>query len=182
MKDIIQKIINDKGRCVLAIDGRCASGKTTYANKLAEECGGEVIHMDEFFLRREQRTDQRFTTPGENIDHERMMEEVFMPLGEGKPFSYHPFDCEKMEIGEEIYISNKSLIIVEGCYSLREEFRPFYDYSIFCTISKETQIERIKERNPDKLERFINEWIPMEEEYFEAYNVMDYADKVIEMA
>ena len=38
------------GMRIIAIDGRCAAGKTTLAARLAKELGGDVIHMDDFFL------------------------------------------------------------------------------------------------------------------------------------
>ena len=34
---------------IIAIDGRCAAGKTTLAARLVKELGGDVIHMDDFF-------------------------------------------------------------------------------------------------------------------------------------
>ena len=45
----IQRLQKDKERVLIAIDGRCASGKTTLANRLQEELVCEVIHMDSFF-------------------------------------------------------------------------------------------------------------------------------------
>ena len=177
----IQNTLKEKGHCVVAIDGRCAAGKSTLASELAEEFDGQVIHMDDFFLRPEQRTKERFETPGENVDHERMMEEVFPYINKEENFSYYPFDCSIMEIASEpIEVKETKLIIVEGSYSLRKEFRPYYDITVFLTISPSEQIERIANRNPDKLDRFINEWIPLEEKYFEAYEVEKAADYIIE--
>lgn len=36
------------GMRIIAIDGRCAAGKTTLAARLAKELGGDVIMMDDF--------------------------------------------------------------------------------------------------------------------------------------
>ena len=178
--DSIENIIEEKGRCVLAIDGRCGAGKSTLARELAKSFNGEVIHMDDFFLRPSQRGEERFSIPGENVDHERMKEEVFAYLKKGEEFTYYPFDCEVMEVSKDgIDIKNDKLIIVEGSYSLREEFRKYYDLTIFLTIPFDIQVKRIKERNPDKINKFIAEWIPLEEEYFKYYKVEEYADIVI---
>ena len=62
MKDafstILQEIqMNKKEPLLIAIDGRCASGKTTLASRIKEEINCNVIHMDYFFLRPEQRTE-----------------------------------------------------------------------------------------------------------------------------
>ena len=37
---------------ILAIDGRCGSGKTTLAGMIAQRYRAEVIHMDDFSCRR----------------------------------------------------------------------------------------------------------------------------------
>ena len=36
--------------------------------------------MDDFFLQPDQRTKERFESPGENVDHERFEEEILIPL------------------------------------------------------------------------------------------------------
>ena len=56
---------------LIAVEGRCASGKTTLASALQKELGCCVFHMDDFFLRPEQRTRERLLTAGGNIDYER---------------------------------------------------------------------------------------------------------------
>ena len=58
---------------LVAIDGCCGSGKTTLAAALAERLKAEVLHMDDFYLRPEQRSPARYRTPGENVDHERFL-------------------------------------------------------------------------------------------------------------
>lgn len=69
---------------LIAIDGRCAAGKTTFAEKLSSIMECSVIHMDHFFLRPEQRTKERLAQAGGNVDRERFMEEVLKPLKAGK--------------------------------------------------------------------------------------------------
>lgn len=53
---------------LIAIDGRCAAGKTTFAEKLSSIMECSVIHMDHFFLRPEQRTKERLAQAGGNVD------------------------------------------------------------------------------------------------------------------
>ena len=66
IKEIIHRRLKENGRMKLAIDGMAASGKSTLACKLAEEFGGEVIHMDDFFLPMDLRTAERLEEPGGN--------------------------------------------------------------------------------------------------------------------
>ena len=67
----IDALLRDKDFVVVAIDGKCTSGKTTLAARLAEIYDCNVFHMDDFFLRPEQRTPERFAQIGGNVDYER---------------------------------------------------------------------------------------------------------------
>ena len=84
----IDELLTQKETVIVAIDGKCTSGKTTLASKLAEIYDCNVFHMDDFFLRPEQRTPERFAEVGGNVDYERFQEEVLHPqrvhlLGDG---------------------------------------------------------------------------------------------------
>ena len=49
-----------KKQLVIAIDGKCASGKSTLGLYLKNSLDANLFHMDDFFLRPEQRTPERF--------------------------------------------------------------------------------------------------------------------------
>ena len=53
-----QQVRQDKPLLV-AIDGRCASGKSTLAKDLQKQLDCNVIHMDDFYLQPHQRTTKR---------------------------------------------------------------------------------------------------------------------------
>lgn len=50
--------------------------------------------------------------------------------------------------------------------------------TIFVTTDPETQVSRIKLRNPDKYNMFIEKWIPLEELYFSTLDVEKECDIV----
>ena len=156
---------------IVAIDGRCGSGKTTLASQLRQHYGCAVIPMDHFFLRPSQRTPERLAIPGENVDHERFLKEILFPLHTGDPFTYHPFDCSRMELGEAIPIVPAALTIVEGSYSCHPELWEHYDLRIFLTVDPEEQMRRIAARNGAYAEVFRTKWIPLEERYFSAFDL-----------
>ena len=54
--------------------------------------------MDDFFLRPEQRTPERFSEPGGNVDRERFLSEVLLPLRQGEAVDYRRFDCATFTI------------------------------------------------------------------------------------
>ena len=165
-KKQIDELLTQKDMVVVAIDGKCTSGKTTLASKLAEIYDCNVFHMDDFFLRLEQRTPERFAEVGGNVDYERFREEVLLPLKDGKAFSYLPVDCSTFTLAAPVTVTPKKLNIIEGTYSHHPYFGNPYDLKILLTVDEETQRQRILERPAFLHKRFFEEWIPMENRYF----------------
>ena len=165
---------------LVAIDGRCGSGKTTLAASLSVRRGWGVAHMDEFFLRPEQRTPERYAEPGGNFDRERFLSEVLKPLRAGDAVRYRPFDCAAMQLREPVFLKPSPVVLLEGSYSCHPLLWGFYDFRVFLTVRPETQAARILRRNgPEKAEIFKTRWIPMEERYFRAFSVPERCDCVL---
>ncbi|MBE6635788.1 MAG: hypothetical protein E7617_06310 [Ruminococcaceae bacterium] len=175
---IIDRALAESSATVtLAIEGGSASGKTTLAALLKSVYGCTVFHMDDFFLRPEQRTAERFAEPGGNVDRERFLSEVLLPLSEGRDITYRPFDCSRLMLAEPVRVSPARLVVVEGAYSMHPELSGYYDLSVFLDISEDLQRERIMRRNsPKHAERFFNEWIPLENKYFKAFDTKNKCD------
>ncbi len=170
----IRKLHREKNELLIAIDGRCASGKTTLAEQLQKELSCSVIHMDHFFLRKEQRTQERLREPGGNVDYERFEKEVLEPVRAGRSFSYRPYDCHLQELSAPIQIEHNSVCIVEGSYACHPRLWGAYDFHIFLTVDPETQMRRILFRNKEEdAVIFRNKWIPLEESYFSYYHIME---------
>ena len=167
-----------QGRMIIAVDGRCASGKTTFANRLKELTGCTVLSMDDFFLRAEQRTAERLKTPGGNVDYERFKEEILLPLkGGADTVNYSKYDCKKGNLIKLPPVRCGDILIVEGSYSCHPELARFYDLKIFLTVSEEEQLRRIKRTNTEsEAERFKEKWIPLEELYFDTYKIKENCD------
>lgn len=173
----IDEILERKdGPVLAAIDGMCGSGKTTMGRALQEHYGCNLFHMDDFFLRPEQRSPQRYEEPGGNVDYERFREEVLTPLlAPGRqPFCYQVFDCSRMALGRLVKAEPRRLNLIEGAYSQHPFFGDVYDLKFFCQVSKEEQIRRIRLRNGEEmLKRFKDQWIPLEERYFAAFGIRE---------
>ena len=161
---------------VIAIDGNCTAGKTTLAAMLKKEHDCNVFHMDDFFLRPEQRTPERYAQPGGNVDYERFQEEIMLPLQQGIEFSYRPFDCKTFTLSDPVKVEPKKLNIIEGTYCLHPYFGDVYDLKIFLSVTHEVQARRILERPVFLHKRFFEEWIPMEMQYFDAFLIPGRAD------
>ena len=176
----IQQRMQKNGPFVLAIDGPCAGGKTTLAAALAQVCDCNVLHMDDFFLQPHQRTPERLSQPGGNVDYERFYEEVLLPLTAGKPFSFRPFDCSTQCLQPSVMVTPKKLTVIEGTYSHHPFFGQVYDLRVFLGVSPRLQRERILARPAFLHRRFFGEWIPMEEAYFSAFAIRENSDLLLE--
>ena len=167
---------------VVAIDGRCGGGKTTLASILQQQFGGVVISADDFFLRPEQRTPERFAEPGGNMDRERLLEEVLLPLSRKEAVAYRPFDCSTLSLGETVTVKVAPLTIIEGSYSCHPDLWDYYDLHIFVDVDPDEQIIRITRREgAEKAKMFKTRWIPLEERYFAHYGVQEQCDAVIRL-
>lgn len=175
----IDNLINKNSTIIVAIDGHCTSGKTTLSKYFSLKYNCNVFHMDDFFLRPEQRTEERLNEIGGNVDYERFHEEIIIPLKSGTKFSYRPYDCHSKAFKNKITVSPKILNIIEGSYSMHPSLSHNYDLKIFLNISEKLQHERILNRNKDLHQKFFNQWIPMENSYFNEYKIPEQCDILI---
>ena len=83
-------ILLQKGKVNFAIEGGSGSGKSSLSKMLEERYDCNVFHMDDFFLRPEQRVPERFMEPGGNVDRERFLETVLLPLSKNETINLFP--------------------------------------------------------------------------------------------
>ena len=166
--------LTETGRACLVLDGDCASGKTTLANLLAPLYGATVFHMDDFFLPFSMRTPERLAQPGGNVHYERFLTQVLNGLLSNKPFTYDAFHCHDGSTAS-VAVGTTPVAIIEGSYALHPAFHQVYEelqtVRALMRVAPEEQLRRIALRNGTAmLERFRNEWIPLEKRYLQAYH------------
>ena len=183
MNDILREQISDlinERRTVIAVDGNCASGKSTLADEIQSVFGGTVIRADSFFLPFDMRSDERLNEPGGNFHRERFESEVIGGIKSESAFSYGVFDCSVGEVTRSVAVEENRLIIIEGSYCMHPLINAEYDLKIFCTTDAKTQLSRIVKRNGEEMaEVFKSKWIPLENRYFEFYNIKNNCDVII---
>ena len=180
LSDKLNELLKQKENILVAIEGGSASGKTTLCEFLEQKYDLTLIHMDDFFLPPSLRTPQRFNEIGGNIDYDRFLNDILLPLSTGLDINYRKFYCSTMTLGSSNIIKTKKLVIVEGVYSMHPKFKNFYVLKVFLEVSPATQISRIRARNNEFFaNRYINEWIPMENRYFESLNIKEKCDLII---
>lgn len=146
---------------IVALEGRCASGKSTISEKLENVT---VIHADDFFSK----TDL--------LDFD-LLREALLNLKLGEKITYKCYSCQTDSYYFKTIDCVKNVVIVEGVYSYHHKIRNLYDYLAYVEVSKETQLKRINNRK--MVDRFINEWIPREEIYYDDNNYIVTSDIII---
>ena len=170
----IDRLRTRKERVLVAIEGGAGSGKTTLARWLSRVYDCSVFHVDDYFLRPEQRTPERLAEVGGNLDRERFLEEVLLPLSRGETVRFARYDCHTQSLLEPVETAPKALSIIEGAYSMHPLLADYYDLKAFLETDPEEQRRRILKRNgPEMAERFFSTWIPMENRYFEAMGIRE---------
>lgn len=168
-------------RTLVAIDGPCATGKSTLGARLSRLYGCPLFHTDDFFLPPERKTPERLAQPGGNVDYERFFAQILSPFSHGEPVRYQPYRCHSGTLEAARIIPPAPLAVVEGVYSLRPEFQPFYRVKCFLTAPWPVREARLLDRcGPAGLERFQTLWIPLEDHYFQSFSIANACDVHLE--
>lgn len=166
---------------VLALDGRCGSGKTTLANTLARQFPASItLHTDDFYLPPAQRIRGWEKTPCANMDLARLRDEALRPAYEGQPVQYRAYSCREGAYLPARELAAQPLVILEGSYSHHPLLAPYEDFRVFLTCSDAEQTRRLQAREGDRYPDFAARWIPLEEAYFIQHNIEDTADFVMD--
>ena len=178
---LINEKMKNKNNIIIGIDGKSGSGKTFLSNYIACFYDADIIHMDDFFLTLDMRTDDRFNEIGGNISYERFENEVVQNLKNKKTFTYKKYSCKDCTFYDSDEISTQKIVIIEGCYSFHKHFTLDFDIKIFLDIEFEKQLDRITKRSDEfLLDNFKNIWIPSENKYFNDWKIKESSDLVLD--
>ena len=166
---------------LIALDGRCGSGKTTLAAQLAEQFPGSLtIHTDDYYLPPAQRVPGWEKIPCANMDLKRLRAEVLEPARAGQSFTYKAYSCREGAYLPPVPCQSAPLVIVEGSYGHHPALAEYYDLRVFVTCSKAEQARRLQTREGVRYPAFVERWIPLEEGYFAQYQVEENADLILD--
>ena len=166
---------------VLALDGRCGSGKTTLANTLARQFPASItLHTDDFYLPPTQRIRGWERTPCANMDLDRLRDEALRPAYEGQPVQYRAYSCREGAYLPARELAAQPLVILEGSYSHHPLLTGYETLRVFLTCAKEEQTRRLQAREGARYPAFAQRWIPLEEGYFAKYSIEESADLILD--
>lgn len=170
---------------LVAIDGRSAAGKTTLADELALNVrmqGRPVLRcsIDDFHPPGHKvRSRKRLYTPisyyEEGYDYPTFKACVLDPVRYGgKPCRLAHWDSFNDVAFPERWtdVPNGAIVIVDGIFLLRPDFRQYWDYTIWLQIDWDTMLERAANRDiawvgsaEVVLNRYRTFWIPTHTRY-----------------
>ncbi|KOP82669.1 uridine kinase [Bacillus sp. FJAT-21945] len=182
---------------IVAFDGLSGVGKTTLVHRIDRElrnngCKVVIIHIDDHIVERNKRYDTGYEEWYEYYylqwDVNLLSTDLFRKLHNNKndlilPFYNHSEDTLTLK---KISIPNDSIILIEGIFLLRKEWRSFYDYTIFLDCPRDVRYERVLKRDSyigdyqERLNKYKRRYWPGEGYYLEGDNPIGLADLVID--
>ena len=181
--------LNQGQRFILGIDGLSRSGKTTFTKKMEEilqkkNISFYIFHIDEFIVDRV----KRYNTGNEEwVEYYHLQWNVrwlkdhfFTKLRESEELTLPLYDSStNKQNWQLISIPPASLIIIEGIFLQRKEWRKYFDYMMYLDSSREIRFNRESNTTKRNIDKFKNRYWKAEEYYLKTINPKALADVVI---
>ncbi|OQR57120.1 kinase [Bacillus sp. CDB3] len=187
----IMKVIKEHKdeRFILGVDGLSRSGKTTLVKELEEDMKKSgipfhIFHIDDHITERNKRYNTGFAEWYEyyNLqwDIEWLQQNLFQKLQSDMQLElpYYHDETDTCEM-KEIHLPLVGVIIVEGVFLQRKEWRNFFYYMVYLDCSRETRFLRESEETQKNLPKFQSRYWKAEEYYLEKELPEKRADVVI---
>ncbi len=172
---------NETTPLTVLIDGRSASGKTTFAEKLSLLTGCPVIHTDDFYRPKNCNDEIEMSLYEGNFDLNRFESEVVQGIASLDVFEVGVFDCKRGLIASKVVYPVSKAYIIEGAYSHHPKLSFENSIKVFVSAKEEQRQMRIMIRNGEEaLERFKTLWMPAEERYIQHYDIQIKSDICID--
>lgn len=165
LKQLRARIRSRTGRTLVGIDGVDGSGKTTFADALAEmlrECGIEVIRisLDDYLNPKDVRYAQgEASAKGyfeDSYDYQRFADDVLEPLGKDGSGRYrtacYSFDAEAPVKSPWQVAPDDCVVIIDGMFMHRDELchsrsKKVWDISVWLEVPFQETYKRLAERD-----------------------------------
>src|SRR5690606_36107159 len=144
----------EKRPYIVAIDGLSGAGKTTLVKQLKRILENVVvIHIDDHIVEKSKRYntghEQWFEYYQLQWDTKFLKEQLFLKIRQNVPSLKLPLyqKEEDTHLDQTINLSDCSIVIIEGIFLLRDEWKSFYDYIVFLDGPKDIRYERVIQRD-----------------------------------
>lgn len=142
---------------IVAIDGLSGAGKTTLVKKIEQELNINnkvvILHIDDHIVKKNKRYQTGYEEWYEYYylqwDIKLLTTKLFEVLKNSKNDINLPFYNKSADTitTKQISVTSDSIILIEGIFLQRKEWRKFYDFIIFLDCPREVRYERILNRD-----------------------------------
>lgn len=187
LQEKISRLLSKQKHVVIALDGRSGVGKSTIADKLAEESGAVVIDCDDFYTGPPEGSEKNWhrKTPQEKVEQVfawQRMREVLQQLIANQTAQYHPFDFASGQglSKEWVYVEPTSIIILDGVYTAGM-LKDLVDIAVLVEFPDEGRRKRLIKREGESFMRDWHAiWDSAEDYYFTQVKPRESFDFVLE--
>jgi uridine kinase len=153
----------------VGVDGKGATGKTRLADRIGAALPRSVVvHIDDFA-----RPDVQ------GWERERFIRQVLKPLLAGRPGRYQRWDFDRNAGAEWHTVPSAVPVVVEGVSATDERLGVPWDFTIWVEVPYQVRLARALERDgPERMDRWLTDWMPSEDAYEEAQRPQDRVDLV----
>ncbi len=181
--DLIGRATPDGGALLVAVDGMGGAGKSTFAAELSARLpGSSLIELDDFY--RPMTEEERASLPPRDayeryLDWRRVLDEALEPLSGRLPARFRRRDWITGSLAEWREVAPGGVVIVEGVYSTRPEFRPLLAAAVYVDTPREQRAARMTARRYEDLD-WLDHWMAAEDWYVENLRPAERADLVVD--
>ncbi|MFD0698431.1 kinase [Paenibacillus sp. GCM10027628] len=186
------KVILDRyvdGRFILGLDGLSRSGKSTIVEEIQKgltdfEKTFCVLHIDDYIVEHKKRYDTGFEEWYEyyNLqwDVELLKQQLFAKLRDGIKVTLPFYNSNRDEIIQTVVeIPRNSIVIVEGVFLQRKEWREFFDFVVYLDCPRQTRFERESANTRQQVEKFKTRYWKAEDYYLNTICPLSKANMVL---
>lgn len=176
-------------RYILGLDGLSRSGKTTLTNKLKDALRRRnievlVFHLDDYIVERSKRYntghDEWFEYYFLQWDIESLRDNLFKKLRDNKTISLAVYDASSdQHVIQNVVIPDTCIIIVEGVFLQRKEWRNYLDFTLYLDCPRETRFSRESMNTQKEIDKFKKRYWKAEDFYLNTEKPKYTADCVI---
>ncbi|WP_232824121.1 kinase [Paraliobacillus zengyii] len=177
-------------KVVLGIDGLIRSGKTTFVRYIEQYIQEKnisvcIFHIDDYIVERKRRyntgDDEWYEYYHLQWDIEGLKENLFNRLKKTNELNLLTYDysSDKQKL-QTVKISDTCLIIIEGVFLQRKEWRHFYDFMVYLDCSREKRFNRESDVTQSNIEKFEKRYWKAEDHYMRRVSPLERADLVIQ--
>ena len=191
IQNLLGKMANVKQgqKLVVGIDGLSRSGKTTLVKNIVQHFKEKnisvcIFHIDDYIVERK----KRYNTGNKEWyeyfylqwDVEMLKENLLKRLRDYKEIHLLAYesssDTHKLQITK---IPETCLIIIEGVFLQRKEWRNFFDFIVYLDCPRDKRFQRESEETQKNIGKFVNRYWKAEDYYLKSLSPIEQADLII---